>query len=73
VRAEVDGDHAEQLSREEITASDQHVSWELSPDQVARFEAGPVTLVADHAHYVFETPLSADTTAELTSDLARGG
>jgi hypothetical protein len=49
------------------------VFWELSPDQIARYEAGPVTLVADHAHYVSEAPQSADTAAELTSDLVRGG
>ena len=66
-------DRAEQLTSEEITAPVQYVFCELSPDQIARFEAGPVTLVADHAHYVLEAPLSADTTAELTSNLVRGG
>jgi hypothetical protein len=49
------------------------VFWELSPDQIARFEAGQVTVVADHAHYVLEAPLSAETAAELTSDLIHGG
>jgi hypothetical protein len=72
VRAVVDEDHGKQLTRDEITASVHYVRWDLTPDQVERFTAGPVTLVADHPEYTVETPLAADTVAELTADL-RGG
>jgi hypothetical protein len=72
VRAVVDEDHGKQLTRDEITASVHYVRWDLTPDQVERFTAGPVALVADHPEYTVETPLTADTVAELTSDL-RGG
>jgi hypothetical protein len=73
VRAVVDEDHEKQLTREETTASVHYVRWQLTPEQVERFVAGPVTLVANHAQYAFETPLSADTLAELASDLHHGG
>ncbi|HET6951176.1 MAG TPA: DUF3501 family protein [Acidimicrobiales bacterium] len=73
VRAVVDEDHEKQLTREEITASVHYLRWELTPDQVERFVRGPVTLVADHAQYAVETPLGAETLAELSSDLRDGG
>jgi hypothetical protein len=73
VRAVVDEDHEKQLTREETTASVHYVRWQLTREQVERFVAGPVTLVANHAQYAFETPLSADTLAELATDLHHGG
>jgi hypothetical protein len=73
VRAVVDEDHEKQLTREETTASVHYIRWQLTREQVERFVAGPVTLVANHAQYAFETPLSADTLAELATDLHHGG
>jgi hypothetical protein len=73
VRAVVDEDHGKQLTRDEITASVHYVRWELTPDEVERFTAGPVSLLSDHPDYSFETPLSEETVAELTSDLRNGG
>ena len=73
VRAVVDEDHDKQLTREETTASVHYVRWQLTPEQVERFVAGPVSLVADHAQYAFETPLGAETVAELAADVRRGG
>lgn len=73
VRAVVDEDHGKQLTREEITASVHYVRWELTPDQVERFAAGPVTLVSDHPEYAVEAPLPDETAAELASDLRNGG
>ena len=72
VRAVVDEDHAEQLTREEITASVHYVRWELTPDQVERLAAGGATLVADHPDYRAEAALAGETVAELAADL-RGG
>jgi Protein of unknown function (DUF3501) len=73
VRAVVDEDHGKQLTRDEITASVHYVRWGLTPDQIERFAVGPVSLVADHLEYSVETPLGADTLAELTRDLRNGG
>ena len=73
VRAVVDEDHGKQLTREEITASVHYVRWELTRDQVERFAAGPVVLVADHAAYAAEVALRDNTVTELTGDLRTGG
>lgn len=73
VRAVVDEDHGKQLTRDEITASVHYVRWQLTPDQVERFGAGPVALVADHPQYAVETPLTDATAAELAADLRDGG
>src|SRR5690606_18986127 len=50
--------HAEQLTREEVTASVHYVRWEVPPDAVDRFEQGPVRLVVDHPSYLEEAELS---------------
>jgi hypothetical protein len=73
VGAVVDEDHAKQLTRDEITASVHYVRWELSPAQIERFMAGPVTLVVDHPVYPHETALGDETLVELRHDLRRGG
>ena len=72
VRAVVDEDHEQQLTRDEITASVHYVRWQLTPDQIERFASGPAAVVADHPAYAVETPLSGEARAELTADL-RGG
>lgn len=69
VRCTVDPDHEKQLTRDEITAAVHYVHFALSPDQVAAFRAGPVTLVVDHPAYGYETPLDADNVTELLADL----
>jgi hypothetical protein len=63
----------QQLTRDEVTASVHYLRWELTPEQVAAFAAGPVELVADHAAYAAATPLSDATHAELIGDLREGG
>ena len=50
-----------------------YVRWELTPAQVATFDAGPAVLVADHAPYAAENVLAAGTVAELARDLRQGG
>jgi hypothetical protein len=69
VRCVVDPDHAEQLTREDITASVHYVHFDLSDDQIERFEAGPVTLLLDHPNYRYQQVLADATRAELLSDL----
>jgi hypothetical protein len=69
LRAQPEAAHAEQLTREEITASVHYVTWDLTPDEVALVAAGPVALVIDHPEYQEATELAATTVAELLDDL----
>jgi hypothetical protein len=72
LRAAPEAAHEAQLTREEVTASVHYVYWQVTPDDVARVAAGPVSLVIDHPAYQEETPLDDATVAELLADL-RGG
>jgi hypothetical protein len=69
VRCVPDPSHAAQLTREEITASVHYVTFELTPEQVASFASGPVSLAVAHPEYPESTPLSPETIAELVTDL----
>jgi hypothetical protein len=69
VRAITEEAHAAQLTREEITASVHYVRWELTPEQVAAVEAGPISLSVDHLAYTEATELPPVTVAELVQDL----
>lgn len=69
LRAITEEAHAQQLTREEVTASVHYVRWELDDASVERFAAGPVRLVVDHPSYLEETELSGATMAELVADL----
>jgi len=64
-----DEDHAEQLTREEITASVHYLHFRLDADQVEALAAGPVELAVSHPEYQHTTPLGTDTVAELLADL----
>jgi len=61
------------LTRDETTTSVHYVRWELTPEQVERFAAGPVAVVSAHPAYPAEAALSDDTVAELLADLRDGG
>ena len=69
IRAQPEAAHAEQLTREEITASVHYVHWTLTPVEVAAVEAGPVALLVDHPAYGEEAVLEDATVSELLSDL----
>lgn len=69
MRAVTDEAHASQLTREETTASVHYVRWELTEEQIARFEQGPVSLVVDHSSYLEEAELATTTVSELRGDL----
>ena len=69
VRAAPEAGHASQLTREEVTASVHYVHFELTSEQIARVESGPVSLVIDHENYEHETPLGDETVGELLADL----
>ena len=61
--------HEEALTRPAVTASVHYIRFALTPDQVARFAAGPVVLAAAHPDYRYETTLSDETRGELLADL----
>lgn len=69
LRAAPEAAHAQQLTREEVTASVHYVFWELTPEQVDAVATGAVTLVIDHPAYPAETELGAETLEELRADL----
>jgi len=73
VRNEVDEEHADQLTREDVTASVHYVRFRLTPEQVDAFSSGPVELAIVHANYEHVTALSDDTRAELARDLSAEG
>jgi hypothetical protein len=69
VRAVVDADHEKQLTRDEITASVHYIHWQLTPEQIAAFEAGPVQLAVTHPNYSNVVDLGPETRRELLADL----
>jgi hypothetical protein len=73
VRCQVDPQHEKQLTRDEITASVHYIHFELTPEQIDRFEAGPVHLVLDHPEYAHDELLRPEAAAELLRDLRQGG
>jgi hypothetical protein len=49
------------------------VGWQLSADEIASLDTGPVHLVIDHPAFAASTELGPDTLAELRRDLREGG
>jgi hypothetical protein len=71
VRCAVDEDHEKQLTRDEITAAVHYVHWDLTDEEVAELENGPVTLAVVHPEYDHAAELDDATRLELLAD-ARG-
>jgi hypothetical protein len=69
VRGEVESAHAEQLTREDVTASVHYVRFRLTPEQVERFASEPVVLAVNHRAYAEGAHLSDDTRRALLEDL----
>jgi len=61
--------HEESLTRPETTASVHYLHFFFEPDEVERFESGPVTLAVDHPEYHHETELGDEVRTELLRDL----
>jgi hypothetical protein len=73
VPATPDPSHAQQLTREAITASVHYVGFDLTPSAVAAAEAGPGLVVASsHPNYAYATEVPQAGIEELLTDL-RGG
>ncbi len=69
VRSVPETAHADQLTREKVTASVHYIRFALDPGHAERFATGPVVLAVDHPAYHHETRLDAGTRAELAVDL----
>jgi hypothetical protein len=69
VRSVVEEEHAAQLTREDVTAAVHYVRFELNPEEVAAFAAGPVVLAVNHPQYAEGIHLTDETRASLTEDL----
>ena len=69
VRCVTDEAHAEQLTRDYITAAVHYIRFEFTPEQVELFAAGGAQLVCDHPAYGESIELPAFTIAELLADL----
>jgi hypothetical protein len=69
VRAVVDEQHEQGLTRDNVTAAVHYLRFEFSAEQVEAFAAGPVQLRIDHSSYLEAVELSSATHAELLSDL----
>jgi hypothetical protein len=70
VAATPDEDHAEQLTRDTVTASVHYLGFELSPGEVAAFgSGGSVELATIHGNYAYATPLHEAAVSELLGDL----
>jgi hypothetical protein len=69
VRSLPEESHAEQLTRQDVTASVHYIRFVFTPAQVELFASGPATLASDHPAYKVESELSEETRLELLSDL----
>ena len=69
VKAVVDEGHAEQLTRETVTAAVHYIRFELTPQQVQEFAKGNVQVISTLSNYLEAVELADFTVAELLTDL----
>lgn len=69
VLATVEGAHAAQLTRDQITASVHYVNFSLNEEQVRDFVDGQVSLALDHPEYRHQTVLRDETKGSLAEEL----
>ena len=64
-----DEQHDAALTRDDVTAAVHYIRFEFTPEDLAAFRAGPVTLVCTHPNYLEAMELADFTVAELSRDL----
>ena len=69
VRATLDAQHEQGLTRDYATAAVHYLRWDLTPAQVEAFGTGPVRLEIDHPAYLESVELSDIAVVELLTDL----
>jgi len=70
VKAVVDEGHAEQLTRETVTAAVHYIRFEFTPQQVQEFAKGNVQVISTLSNYLEAVELADFTVAELLTDFA---
>jgi hypothetical protein len=68
VPATVDPEHAEQLSRQDVTASVHYIRFRFPREVAARLDQGEAMVVVEHANYRASAPLSAALRRSLMAD-----
>lgn len=69
VLATVEGAHAAQLTRDEITASVHYLNFSFNDEQIEVFRSGDVWLALDHPEYRHKVLLEEPTKQSLVEDL----
>ena len=69
VKSIVDEAHAEQLTRETVTAAVHYIRFEFTPQQVEELAKGDVQIVSTLSNYLEVVQLADFTVAELLTDL----
>lgn len=69
VLATVEGTHAAQLTRDEITASVHYLNFSFNDEQIEVFRSGDVWLALDHPEYRHQVLLEEPTKQSLVEDL----
>ncbi len=69
VKATVDEAHAEQLTRETVTAAVHYIRFQFTPQQVVEFAKGNVQVISTLSKYLEAVELADFTVAELLTDL----
>lgn len=69
VRSITEEQHADQLTREHVTAAVHYVRFEFTPEQIDSFASGPVRVEIDHPDYLEAIELLDSTREELLVDL----
>lgn len=69
VKATVDEAHAEQLTRETVTAAVHYIRFQFTPQQVVEFAKGDVQVISTLSNYLEAVELADFTVAELLTDL----
>ena len=59
---------AERLTRDEITSAVHYLKFDFSPEQIAAFRNGPVTLASTHPAYLESLELTHDQQEEIAHD-----
>ncbi len=69
VKSIVEEGHAEQLTRENVTAAVHYIRFEFSPEQIDEFAKGEVQVISVLSNYIESTELAQYTVSELLIDL----
>lgn len=69
IRSITEEAHAEQLTRDYVTAAVHYIRFELTSEQIEKFALGGAEIVSDHSAYQQSVVLQSSTIKELLSDL----